>query len=290
MPEPDQQIPPDEWLAPNETDRAGADGGPVEPEPDSFDDVPLEEVVTDANAAPSPDNGNSVAQSNIHRAYQIGRSLEPDDRLKLIARLWNTLPADHRAAFCALPLEDSRQTEESRDLFDNLPASSVQPIWPTVHRVLFDPTTTSGLYAVPRRFDLATIFVVTAAFSLFFTGLTLIGAIPGIKLILGGVLVVVAAAQALLLKVANPRGVSIVAGAVAYTLFSWIAWSINRYAFFINSFLFVTVINGVVLGTFLGYLAGVLVGGVFLVADILRGKFEGRVPASSDNPNTEGTN
>jgi hypothetical protein len=44
--------------------------------------------------------------------------------------------------------------------------------------------------------------------------------------------------------------------------------------------------NGIIGGSVLGYLLGTLVGGVFLVADVLRGKFEGRAqPESPDDAN-----
>jgi hypothetical protein len=103
--------------------------------------------------------------------------------------------------------------------------------------------------------------------------------------VIASLLAIVAATQALFREVANPRGVSIVTGAVAYTLMSWIIWLTIRRVF-PNSFFFVTVINGILGGAFLGYLAGTLVGGMFLVADILRGKFEARAkPNATEEAN-----
>ncbi len=58
---------------------------------------------------------------------------------------------------------------------------------------------------------------------------------------------------------------------------------VDTYVFFPNSFFVVTVINGIIGGGILGYLLGTLVGGVFLVADVLRGKFEGRAKPDAED-------
>jgi len=273
MPNADETVPPDEWLAATETARAKAEDRTAESD---LGGIPLPRTKTPSAASARPQSGNQYCEpppeSTIEDAFRLAQSLGADDRLKLVARLWSSLPPDHRAALVTLQLEDARQPADSRDPFDGLPETTVEPIWPVVSRFLFDPATTSELYSAPRRFDLATIFVVTAAYSLLFGGLTALDASPAVKIILGGVVTIVAAAQALFLQVANPRGVSIVAGAVAYTFFSWILWFVDPSAFPV-SFLFVTVFNGMIGGAILGYLAGVMVGGVFLVADILRQKY-----------------
>ena len=85
----------------------------------------------------------------------------------------------------------------------------------------------------------------------------------------------------MLLNVANPRGVSIVVGAAAYTIISLVLWSIYPRVF-PESFLVVAVINGLIGGAVMGYIAGVLVGGVFLAADALRGKFDRGAELSAD--------
>jgi hypothetical protein len=45
--------------------------------------------------------------------------------------------------------------------------------------------------------------------------------------------------------------------------------------------------SGVVGGAFLGYVAGVLVGGMFLIADVLRRKFSPTVTDEDEDPFTE---
>jgi hypothetical protein len=99
----------------------------------------------------------------------------------------------------------------------------------------------------------------------------------------------VAVGQALLLNVANPRGVSIMVGAAAYTIFSLILRSVHPRVF-PDSLLFVSVINGLIGGAVLGYIAGVLVGGVFLAADVIRGKFDrgNKLTAEESSDENEG--
>lgn len=217
--------------------------------------------------------------SELEDAFRAAQALDPDERLRLVARLWKMLPADHRAALVTLQLEDAHAGSDDSFVYHHGPP--IEPIWPKIKERLFDRSHISGLYSAPRRFDLATIFVVTAAYSLLLGGLTAFGAPPLVKVAIGGLVSVIAAAQALFLRVANPRGVSIVTGAVAYTLFSWVVWLAVPYTFIFNSFFFVIVINGIIGGSIMGYLLGTLVGGVFLVADLLRGKFEGRAQADS---------
>jgi hypothetical protein len=51
----------------------------------------------------------------------------------------------------------------------------------------------------------------------------------------------------------------------------------------------VIVVYGLMGGSIAGYLSGVLVGGVFLVADALRGRFEGGSPTDSDETSPDGS-
>ena len=220
--------------------------------------------------------------SELDDAYQAAESLDPDERLRLVARLWKMLPADHRAALITLQLEDARNPDDrSHPHAPQTPSEPNPPdVWQFLYDRLFDRSNISGLYSAPRRFDLATIFVVTAAYSLMFGGLTAMGMPAAVKVIVGGLITVVAAAQALFLRVANPRGVSIVSGSLAQSIMLGILSLAERHAF--PEPLFVVVaIYGLIGGAVCGYLAGVLVGGVFLVADALRGKFEGRVQSDT---------
>jgi hypothetical protein len=218
--------------------------------------------------------------SDLDDAFRAAQSLEPDEQLQLVVRLWKALPQDHRDALVTLQFGDAHSNREQPDIFPTVQRKKT--IWPKLSAVLFDTSHSSDLYSAPRRFDLATIFVVTAAYSLLLGVLSAFGAPPTVMVVLAGLLAIIAATQAMFAKVANPRGVSVVTGAVAYTVMSWIIWVTVRQAF-PNSFIVVTFINGIIGGAILGYLLGTLVGGVFLVADMLRGRFEGRAPGASED-------
>lgn len=146
------------------------------------------------------------------------------------------------------------------------------------------------LYSVPRRFDLTTIFVVTAAYSLLFAVTRAVighAQSPSTESLIFVSLVtlfitVVGVAQAVLFGGKKPRLASALAGAACLILFSatltvWDWWSQGLlahegfyYALGQLDFFVALAINGSIYGAILGYLAGVLVGGVFLVADRLR--------------------
>jgi hypothetical protein len=242
-------------------------------------------------ATTSEATSRAASTLTVDELHRMALPLDPDERLRLVARLWKSLPADHRAALLTLQMEDARDPLDATEHFAVSPP--IEPFWPKVRERLFDRSHASGLYSAPRRFDLATIFVVTAAYSLLLGSLTALdrltgpNAAPLVKIAIGGLVAIIAATQAMFLHVANPRGVSIVTGAVAYTLMSWIIWLSDPYFFIWNSFIFVTFINGIIGGGILGYLLGTLVGGVFLVADVLRGKFEGRSKSDDSSARAE---
>lgn len=149
--------------------------------------------------------------------------------------------------------------------------------WEELMRPLFDPTRASGIYSVPRRFDLATIFVVTAAYSILLGALTALDATPIIKTIVAGFVTIVAVAQASLEKRIHPRGTSILAGSIAFSIIVAIVWlELRRH---VPIPYIAVAIAGVLIGGFFGYLTGTVVGGVFLIADILRGRFERPQPS-----------
>jgi hypothetical protein len=209
-------------------------------------------------------------------------SLRPDDRMRLIARLWESLPTRNRAAIVAYGIENvhrlADEAEQREQLLPPTKPPQLESIWPVVWAFLFDPAQTSGLYSAPRRFDLTTIFVVTAAYSIVFgvmSSLNHYGRMtyfgPVTQAGVGVFITVVAMVQALYHHQANPRGVSIVAGAVTQTaIVSFLAMMHWYY----EPFLIVLVGYGMIGGAICGYLAGTVVGGVFLIADFLRGKLE----------------
>jgi hypothetical protein len=283
----DEQMPPDEWFALSEAERAAA----LRRELNNYEEAAgsLEHIADEAEAVnmnTQPGDGRTetppvtIVPITFERAYRIAESLDPEDRLKLAAIIWKSLPTKERSRLVSFQFESAASYQPLSPSVADLPPPTFAPPWPILYKTLFDPSTTSELYSAPRRFDLATIFVVTAAYSLLFGIMTALGASPVLKIMFGGLVTIVAVAQALFLKVANPRGVSIVAGAVAHTAISLLIWFAEP-IWFLNSrllsFFLLVAANGIIGGSVMGYLAGVMVGGVFLVAAKLRTKF-GRPP------------
>jgi hypothetical protein len=126
-------------------------------------------------------------------------------------------------------------------------------------------------YAAPRRFDLATILVVTAAYSILLGCLSGFGAHPILSTTVAGFITFVGLGQALLFGGRRPRLASSLVGGCMFGLPITAGLMLlpqPRPAPPIN---FASVFIGYALcGAILGYLAGVLIGGVFLVADVVR--------------------
>jgi hypothetical protein len=216
----------------------------------------------------------------------LAESLDPKDQVRLIARLLESLPPKHRAAIVEFGMQSVRVPSEKLRTRSELPR--VDPIWPMLWERLFDPAKTSELYSAPRRFDLATLFVVTAAYSILFGAMSALNYYfgPITKVVVGILVTVVAVAQAFYKDIANPRGVSIVTGAVAQTIII-IVIEILSPRMIPEPALFSVIFYGVLGGMVSGYLAGVLVGGVFLVADKLRAKFDNRSKSQLNESSAE---
>ena len=235
-----------------------------------------------------------AAMSELDHALRVAESLAPDDRLRLIARLWARLPPDHWAAPTTQEL-----AEVERRLRDYDTRRASEAPWEIVREILaerearsLEPATratspVAKIYSAPRRFDLATIFIATAAYAILFTGMTLLDFGPGPKLYAAVLITCVGAGQALLLDVLDPRRASVLVGATVHSIFSLILYSMEPRAFFHSVFIAVTFV-GVLGGVLMGYLAGVLAAGVFLVADMLRGKMALR-QARAESPAAEAT-
>ena len=202
----------------------------------------------------------------------LAETLDPTDQLRLIARLSTSLSSVHRAA--AVEFEPQRIHSSSDNRSPRVDSPTVASISSKLWERLFDPTYSSGLYSAPRRFDLATIFVVTAAYSILFGAMSALHYYfgPLTKVIVGVLVTVVAVAQAFYKDTANPRGVSVVTGAIVQTLMMTLI-EIFAPQLFPEPALLVVVLYGVLGGAISGYLAGVLVGGVFLVAEALRKRY-----------------
>ncbi len=218
----------------------------------------------------TPDTEPSLADVSV-----LAQSLDPKDQVRLIARLLESLPPKHRAAIVEFGMQSVWLPGDKVDIRVDLPR--VDSIWPTLWEWLFDPAKSSGLYSAPRRFDLATIFVVTAAYSILFGAMSALNYYfgPITKVAVGVLVTIVAVAQAFYNDIANPRGVSIVTGAITQTIIVTVI-EVFSPQLIPEPALVVVILYGVLGGMVSGYLAGVLVGGVFLVADALRAKLDNR--------------
>lgn len=125
---------------------------------------------------------------------------------------------------------------------------------------------TPQVFAVPRRFDLATVLVAMTGFALLFTVLIAVFKSPPAFLAAMAILfAMVAVGQALAIRTENPREASVAAGAmfgIAVALYQVYQYGPH----YMLSVLFAPVWGGCC-----GYLAGTLVGSVFLISHHLRG-------------------
>jgi MFS family permease len=125
-------------------------------------------------------------------------------------------------------------------------------------------------FGVPRRFGIGTILIVMGAASVLLAFLVACGVPAPFVFHLVGFLALIAFAQAILYRGKNPRRASIVAGAIVCPVYAITASiilmaltddlngriDIPIYAIFVS-----------VLGSLFGYLAGGVVGGIFLIMD-----------------------
>ncbi len=128
------------------------------------------------------------------------------------------------------------------------------------------------IYSVPRRFDLASILVVTTAYALLLTALKQLGANEFWMAYIAGLVTWVAAAQVVLFRGNNPRAASWIAGAVycgvlPVLFMTWQSWFGRRAV--TPAFVVVT-FPAVLSGAVLGYLSGAVAAGLFLVIDLVR--------------------
>src|SRR3954466_847966 len=174
-----------------------------------------------AGSSPSAAGADAVVplepiEDRLTAAVEAAQLLEPSDRVRLVTRVWESLPAKHRAEIVWFGIENLQSpADESTGPAVQKPP---EPVGFDLHRLLFDPSNTSQLYSAPRRFDLATIFVVTAAYSILFGAISALSYKdmgPPVQVAVGILVTFVGIAQAYFKDTANPRGVSIVAGAVA---------------------------------------------------------------------------
>ena len=134
-----------------------------------------------------------------------------------------------------------------------------------------------SVYSAPRRYDLATMFVVSVAYAVLFAVMRSLQAGPLMFVTIGLFFTVIAAAQALLFKGNSPRLASCIAGSlylVGSNAAVFLLTSVNPLQPFriVSSILPAAggLICVAVSGAICGYIGGALVAGVFLAADQLR--------------------
>ena len=122
------------------------------------------------------------------------------------------------------------------------------------------------LYSVPRKLDLASLFVFTTCYGLLFALMNLFR--PGVWVfaIVAGFFTCVGVSQAVLFKGKSPRLASCVTGALYYLAILLVVEVRNGMRFLdFSSVLFILLV-----GCAVGYVSGACIEGVFLVADALR--------------------
>jgi putative addiction module component (TIGR02574 family) len=219
--------------------------------------------------------------SDYDETLHSAQSLSPDERLKLIARLWASLPHE----IWPTPTEGQLNESHRRITRQGLPPGEAVP-WPVVEQMLADCVRSSRptVYSAPRRFDLATIFVVTSAYALLFGGMALLRIPAGASLLVAGFITIVGIGQALLFQGLRPRTASILVGIVVYMISMFGIFVFASGMRMYPGVMFLTiVVYGLIGGTVLGYLAGAVVGSVFLLADYARRRIPNfRSSASAD--------
>ncbi|MCA9148400.1 MAG: hypothetical protein KDA92_03830 [Planctomycetales bacterium] len=128
------------------------------------------------------------------------------------------------------------------------------------------------VYSTPRRFDLATVLVITSAYALGFSALRVLQ-MPLVELaVIGGFVTTVGLSQAVLFGGRHPRIASMVTGAVLLpTLVILFDSRPGSRSLVDDIVLLVTYCS--FFGAIHGYFAGAMVGGVFLVSDKVRSRF-----------------
>ena len=125
-----------------------------------------------------------------------------------------------------------------------------------------------SLYSVPRRFDLATVLVVTAAYSLLFGGFAALKAHPLLTTAVATFVTFVGIGQALLFGGLKPRLASIAVGFSLFELAFAVTYALTSPS--LGSYVWILIAIYAFYGSIFGYVVGTIVGGVFLVADVFR--------------------
>jgi hypothetical protein len=211
----------------------------------------------------------------IEAAARLATSLEPNERFRLIVRLWASLPDGHWAA----PSLDEL-VEVDRRMREYEVGGRADMPWEVISRMVAKQrmgtspasTPTQKLYSAPRRFDLFTIMIVTAAYALLLSSMSALRFPPIASVFVAAFITIVGVGQAVLFGGRQPRLASAVSGTVAYFV-GWVCFALMEPSWGMGYMIIPGLLMSGILGSPLGYLAGVLVGGVFLVADVVRQRY-----------------
>lgn len=206
--------------------------------------------------------------SELEDAFHAAEPLDPDDRVRLIARLWASLPED----YWAVPSEHDRAgvhamlaNNDTQELADLPQRIAQQLVSGSANQ------SAQKIYSAPRRFDLSTILAVTAAYSVGLAMLRGFDTPPPVMLYFAIFITIVGVAQAMLFGGNKPRLASVLTGIVISFLGILFVPHIGRFhSATVGDLIGFAFLVSISLGPLFGYLAGGLVGGVFLVADKLR--------------------
>jgi hypothetical protein len=210
---------------------------------------------------------------DVEEILRNAKSLDPPDRLRLITRLWASLPQE------TWPKPTRNEEVEADRLLTQSGADEHENVsWQTVEQIVRDCVRSSRpkVYSAPRRFDLLTIFVVTTAYALLFASLAALQLPPSVNLMVAGFIATVGIGQAFLFRGLRPRTSSLLVGIAIYCIFIVGNYVLNP-RIYPSSMLAYMLFSGLTAGAILGYVAGTLVGGVFLIVDFVRRRLS-RIP------------
>jgi len=161
----------------------------------------------------------------------------------------------------APPLKPEQNEDPPIVVFQNEFDDPLQQLWKAFVDTLSEPA-----YGAQRVFDLFTLMAITLAFGLLFGSLKALGAIPEVFFAVTAFVTFVAIGQMLFFGGNSPRLASLVGGPIALAL------TVSMVSIWYGRWEFVQFVCSLPLGVPAGYLAGGMVAGVFLMANLLREK------------------
>ena len=149
-----------------------------------------------------------------------------------------------------------------------LPPTTIEPPILIKDDQVFDTHEEVTIFSAPRKFDTATLLIVTTAYAIYFSVMLAIGLNEFVIAMIAGFFTVVGLCQPILFFGKFPR-LSSVIGGVIYGIPAGIICVRQADEEWLAALVFGT-IAGIFAGSTGGYLCGALVGGVFLIAHYTR--------------------